>query len=130
MKKKVARKKQASPSSPLKKKGSLKEPSRRFLFVWAPIIIIVLVLFYGFVFDPPRPVGPPLTGVVGTTDGQQSRESIRKICPVDLEGGGMVWADCSGTGFLEKGRKVLVQETRTLIFKRKDHSIVRTLDGE
>ena len=42
----------------------------------------------------------------------------------------MVWADCGGTGFLEKGREVLVQETRTLIFKRKDYSVVRTLDRE
>lgn len=127
MKKKTAQKRQ---TASLKQKRSRKEPPRRFLFVWVPIIIVTLLLFYGFVFDPPRPVGAPLAGAVGVTKEPQSKESIRKVCPVDLEGGGTVWADCDGTGFLEKGRRVLVQETRTLIFKRKDYSIVRTLDGE
>jgi ribosomal protein S12 len=127
LKKKTVQKKQ---TPPLEKKGPRKEPSRRFLFVWAPIIIIVLLLFYGFVFDPPRPVGSALTGVIGATREPQSRESIRKICPVDLEDGRAVLADCSGTGFLQKGRKVLVQETRTLIFKRRDYSIVFTLDDK
>ncbi|OPY72472.1 MAG: hypothetical protein A4E63_01216 [Syntrophorhabdus sp. PtaU1.Bin050] len=127
MKKKTAQKRQTVPP---KQKRSQKEPSRRFLFVWVPIIIVTLLLFYGFVFDPPRPVGASLAGVVGATKEPQPKESIRKVCPVDLEGGGTVWADCGSTGFLEKGRRVLVQETRTLIFKRRDYSIVRTLDGE
>jgi len=128
LKKKGARKKQAT--VPPGQKRPRMERSHRFLFVWTPIIVTSLLLFYGFVLDPPRPVGSPIKGVIGVTDRPRSGEPIRKLCPVDLEGGGMVWADCGGTGFLEKGREVLVQETRTLIFKRKDYSVVRTLDRE
>ena len=51
-------KKQASKGKgPSKYQDAERRQGRRFLFVWLPIIIVVLLFFYASVFDPPSTVG-------------------------------------------------------------------------
>jgi hypothetical protein len=101
---------------------------RRFLFVWLPIIIVVVLFFYASVFDPPRTVGQPVPGT--SREGEQTRsgEATGKTYMVVLDDGRMVKLDGSQMGSLEAGRRLLVQENVTLIFKRKSFSFIRYIE--
>ena len=104
---------------------------RRFLFVWVPVIILVLAFFYALMFDPPRPAGPPLTGTIGGPEEGQRGRSVESIVLVTLETGRSVEVPLPEIrGSLRKGRRVLVQENETLIFKRRTYSFVRWLDSD
>ncbi|HYA13679.1 MAG TPA: hypothetical protein VEF33_05000 [Syntrophales bacterium] len=118
----------------VKEKGSPKYQSadkskgRRFLFVWLPIMVVVIVLFYALVFDPPRPFGQPIPGTSRASKQTFPGETAVKTYIVDLDDGRMVELDGLQMGLLEAGRRVLVQERISLIFKRKSFSFVRYLE--
>jgi len=121
--------KQASKGKgPSKYQDAERRQGRRFLFVWLPIIIVVLLFFYASVFDPPRTVGQPVPGT--SREGEQTRsgEATGKTYTVVLDDGRMVNLDGSQMGSLEAGRRLLVQENITLIFKRKSFSFVRYIE--
>lgn len=123
------RKKQESRrKGPSKYRNTDKRQGRRFLIVWLPIIVIVIVLFYASVFDPPRPLGQPIPGT--SREGEQARlgEAAGKAYMVILDDGRLVKLDGLQMGSLEAGRRVLVQENKTLILKRKTYSFVRYLE--
>ena len=122
-------KKQAKKSKgPSKYQDAERRQGRRFLFVWLPIIIVVLLFFYASVFDPPRTVGQPVPGTSREGDQTQSGETTGKIYMVVLDDGRMVKLDGSQMGSLEAGRRLLVQENVTLIFKRKSFTFVRYIN--
>ena len=122
-------KKQASKGKgPSKYQDAERRQGRRFLFVWLPIIIVVLLFFYASVFDPPSPVGLPVPGTSREGDQTQSGEATGKTYMVVLDDGRMVKLDGSQMGSLEAGRRLLVQENVTLIFKRKSFSFVRYIE--
>jgi hypothetical protein len=98
---------------------------RRFFFVWLPIIIVVLLFFYGFVFDPPRPFGQPVPGTFKEGEQARSGEGIEKVYQVVLDDGRTVKLDGPHMGSIESGRRLLIQENETLIFKRKSFTFVR-----
>jgi hypothetical protein len=101
---------------------------RRFFFVWLPIIIVVLLFFYGFVFDPPRPVGRPVPGTFKEGEQARSGEGIEKVYQVVLDDGRTVKLDGPHMGSIESGRRLLIQENETLIFKRKSFTFVRYIE--
>jgi hypothetical protein len=122
-------KKQASKDKgPSKYQNAERRQGRRFLFVWLPIIIVVLLFFYASVFDPPRPVGQPVPGTSREGDQTQSGEVTGKTYMVVLDDGRMVKLDSLQMGSLEAGRRLLVQENVTLIFNRKSFSFVRYIN--
>jgi hypothetical protein len=114
--------------SPSQYRDSEKRQGRRFFFVWLPVIIVVMLFFYVLVLDPPRPVGQPIQGT--SRDSEQARlgESTGNADMVVLDDGRMVTIEGSMMGSLKAGRRVLVQENITLIFKRKQFSFVRYLE--
>jgi len=98
---------------------------RRFFFLWVPIIIIVLLFFYAFVFDPPRSVGEPISGTV-QEDGQERSSGVtEKIYSVVLDDGRIVKLDGFQMSSKESGKRLLVQENVSLLFKRKSFSFVK-----
>ncbi|HNY70723.1 MAG: hypothetical protein WBJ54_13320 [Syntrophorhabdus sp.] len=98
---------------------------RRFFFLWVPIIIIVLLFFYAFVFDPPRSVGEPIPGTV-QEDGQERSSGVtEKIYSVVLDDGRIVKLDGFQMSSKESGKRLLVQENVSLLFKRKSFSFVK-----
>ncbi len=115
-------------TGPSKYQDAERRQGRRFLFVWLPIIIVVLLFFYASVFDPPRTVGQPVPGTSREGDQTQSGETTGKIYMVVLDDGRMVKLDGSQMGSLEAGRRLLVQENVTLIFKRKSFTFVRYIE--
>ena len=122
-------KKQASKGkSPSQYRDSEKRQGRRFLFVWLPIIIVVILSFYVLIFDPPRPVGKPIPGTSRDSKQAQLGESNGNAYMVVLDDGRMVTIEGSLMESLKAGRRVLVQENITLIFKRKYFSFVRYLE--
>ena len=122
-------KKQASRGKgPSKYQDAERRQGRRFLFVWLPIIIVVLLFFYASVFDPPRTVGHPVPGTSREGDQTQSGETTGKTYMVVLDDGRMVKLDGSQMGSLEAGRRLLVQENVTLIFKRKSFSFIKYIE--
>lgn len=107
------------------------DQGHRFLFVWVPVIILVLALFYAVMFDPPKPVGRPLSGTISGTDQGRPGQPMASSVSVALEDGRVVSIRPSDMeGELRKGRPVLVQENETLIFKRRTYSFVGRLDGK
>jgi hypothetical protein len=113
---------------PSKYRDSERRQGRRFFFVWLPVIIVLIVCFYVLVFDPPRPVGQPIPGTSRKSEQAQLGETAGKAYMVVLDDGRMVKLDGSLMGSLETGRRVLVQENITLIFKRKHFSFVRYIE--
>ena len=101
---------------------------RRFLFVWLPIILVALGLFNVLVFDPPKPIGQPLPGISRDAEKTRSGEEMGKTYTVILDDGRIVKPDGLPMGSLEPGRRVLIQEKRTRIFKRKTFSFIRYLE--
>jgi hypothetical protein len=118
------RKKQGS-KGPSNQHDAEKRQGRRFLFVWVPIIVIVVLLFYAFVFDPPRPVGEPIPGTLKEVDQAKSGEVSEKAYSVILDDGRLVKLDGFQMGSKESGKRLLVQENVSLLFKRKSFSFVK-----
>lgn len=105
-----------------------KRQGHRFFFVWLPVIVVVVLSFYVLVFDPPRPVGQPIPGTSRDSRQAQLGESSGNADMVILDDGRMVMIDGALMKSLKAGRRVLVQENITLIFKRKTFSFVRYLE--
>lgn len=105
-----------------------RKQGRRFLLVWVPTIIIVVLFFYAFVFDPPRPVGQPVAGISKGGGQGHPGEGTGKTYSVLLDDGRVVKLDGSQMGSFEEGRRLLVQEKVTLIFKRTSFSFVRYIE--
>jgi len=101
---------------------------RRFFFVWLPIIILVVLLFYAFVFDPPRPFGHPVPGTFKESEQARSGEDAGKAYSVVLDDGRIVKLEGAQMGPIESGRRLLVQENVTRIFKRKSFTFVRYIE--
>lgn len=121
------RKKQGN-KDPSKQHDAERRQGRRFLFVWVPIIIIVVLFFYTFVFDPPRPVGEPIPGTLKEVDQAKSGEVTEKAFLVILDDGRLVKLDGFQMGSKDSGKRLLVQENVSLIFKRKSFSFVRYVE--
>jgi hypothetical protein len=80
-------------------------------------------------FDPSRPVGQPLPGTSrGGSQQAQLGETGGHAYRVALDDGRVVTIEGSLMESLKAGRRVLVQENTTLIFKRQFFSFVRYLD--
>lgn len=110
-------------------RDSKQKQGRRFLFVWLPVIIVALLFFYVVVLDPPRPVGQPLQGISrGDSEKATLGDSGGYAYMVALDDGRVVAIEGSMMGSLKAGRRVLVQENITVIFKRKYFSFVRYLE--
>lgn len=106
-----------------------KRQGRRFLFVWVPVIIVIMLSFYVLVLDPSLPVGgPPIPGTSRASGQAQLGESNGTADRVVLDDGRTVIIEGALMGSLKAGRRVLVQENKTLIFKRKYFSFVRYLE--
>jgi len=122
-------KKQASKGKgPSKYHNAGRRQGRRFLFVWLPIIIVVSLFFYASVFDPPRTIGQPVPGTLREGEQTGSGDATGKTYMVVLDDGRMVKLDGLQIGSLEAGRRLLVQENVTLIFKRKSFSFIKYIE--
>jgi len=113
---------------PSKYRDSERRQGRRFLFVWLPLIIVLVLFFYALVFDPPQPVGQPIPGTSRESEQARFGETTAKAYMVVLDDDRLVKIAGSQMGSLEAGRRVLVQENMTLIFKTKSFSFVRYLE--
>lgn len=103
-----------------------KRQGRRFLFLWLPIIVIVVLCFYAFAFDPPRPLGQPVPGIVSEDEQARSGGAMGRTYTVVLDDSRTIKLDGSQMGSsLEAGRRVLIQENETLLFRRTSFSFVR-----
>jgi len=110
---------------PAKYQVAERSRGRRFLIVWVPVIVVVVLFFYAIAFDPVRPVGEPVPGTSSEGEQIQTGEGPAKTLMVNLDDGRKIKLEGSQMGTLEAGRRVFVQENVTLIFKRKSFSFVR-----
>ena len=122
------RKQESKGKVPSKYRDADKRQGRRFLYFWVPIIIVVLAFFYALVLDPPQPLGQPIPGTSRVAEKTQSGEAIGKVYMVNLDDGRIVKLDGFQMESIKAGRRVLVQENNSLIFKRKSFSFVRYLE--
>ena len=120
-------KKQATKKTgPSKYMDAEKRQGRRFLVVWLPIIIVVVLCFYAFAFDPPRPLGQPVPGIVSEDEQARSGGAMGRTYAVVLDDSRTIKLDGSQMGSsLEAGRRVLIQENETFLFRRTSFSFVR-----
>lgn len=112
-------------AGPSKYHSAEQRQGRRFLFVWLPVIVVVVLLFYAFAFDPPKPFGQPVPGKSKQGEQSQSGDTVGKAYVIALDDGRTVKLDGTQMGILEPDRRVLVQENVTLIFKRRSFTFVQ-----
>jgi hypothetical protein len=102
---------------------------RRFLFLWLPVIIITLTFIYAFSFDP---VGSgPKIRIEGTLlEASQPQAGNRgdQTYPVKLANGQVIQVSILEKEGVKKDRRLLVEESETLIFKRKLYRFIRFVD--
>ena len=120
-------KKQATKKTgPSKYMDAKKRQGRRFLVLWLPIIVGVVLCFYIFMFDPPRPLGQPVSGIVSEDEQARSGGAAGRTYTVVLDDGRTIKLDGTQMGSsLEAGRHVLIQENVTLLFRRTSFSFIR-----
>ena len=121
------RKLESRAKRPAEYRDSEKKQKNRFLRVWLPVIVVVILSFYVLMFDPSRPVGQPVPGTSQAGKQAQLGEPIVNAYSVVLDDGRVVTIEGSLMEAVKAGRRVLVQENRTLIFKRHFFSFVRYL---
>lgn len=112
-------------TGPSKYHNAEQRQGRRFFFVWLPFIVVVVLLFYAFTFDPPKPFGQPVPGTSKEGEQSQAGDRIGKAYVIALDDGRTVKLDGTQMGALEPGRRILVQENVTLIFKRRSFAFVQ-----
>jgi len=94
---------------------------KRFLYLWAPIICLVVVGFYASALDPSRPTGKVMKGSVAEIK-RSSQQPGSVLYKVKLENGAQVEIAVPEK---EKpaGNEVMVQEYSTVFFKKKTYEI-------
>jgi hypothetical protein len=105
-----------------------KKRLRRFLFIYAPIIVITLGFIYASSFDPVKTdsrmqvEGTILEVVVSSGGATQDAYRIK------LSNGTIVTVNGNERKEISKGAKVMIEENETLLFKRKVYSFIRFVD--
>jgi hypothetical protein len=118
---------------PAKGSASERRASIRFFLIWGPVILLVIIALYALVFDPESPLGPPVTGVLAGADQQGSATQAPAKYSVVLDDSRQIEAAVTPTLGTQsvaftKGRRVLLQESTTTIFRRHHFVILKTLD--
>jgi cell division septal protein FtsQ len=105
-----------------------KKRLRRFLFIYAPIIVITLGFIYVSSFDPVKPAARiQIEGIileVVASSGDATQDTYR----VKLSNGNVVTVSGREKKDINKGTKVLIEESETLLFKRKIYSFIRFIE--
>jgi hypothetical protein len=124
-KKKIAvqSKKQRKEDDPDKKR------LRRFLFIYAPIIVITLIFVYALSFDPVKQasrkqIQSTLLETVESPSGSGAQNTYR----VRLADGHVVTVIGQGKKAVSKGTGMLIEESETLLFKRKIYQFIQVKD--
>jgi hypothetical protein len=127
------RKTAAHGRKPAKGRASERRASIRFFLIWGPVILLAISFLYALVFDPERPVGAPLAGAL--MDAPQAGSGMQAPAKlfVALDDGRQVEAVSTQTVgsqpvAFQKGRRVLVQESTTAIFRRAHFAVLKPLD--
>ncbi|MHB8109278.1 MAG: hypothetical protein ACYDHW_04500 [Syntrophorhabdaceae bacterium] len=94
--------------------------SRRFLFLWLPVIIVVIVAFYAIAMDPPQPTGRMVKAQVIEKD-RSVQSQVPRFYRIRLENG-----DEASIAIPEKEdprplKSILVEEHSTRLFKKKSY---------
>jgi hypothetical protein len=123
----------AQKHKPAKGRVLERRQSLRFFLIWGPVILLAIIFLYALVFDPERPVGSPLSGVVTGTSKSGSGEQTPATLFVALDDGRQVEAEATPTvghqaTVFTRGRRVLVQESTTAIFRRHHFAFLKPLE--
>jgi hypothetical protein len=94
--------------------------SRRFLFLWLPVIIVVIIAFYAVAMDPPQPTGRMVKAQVIEKD-KSIQPQVPQFYRIRLENG-----EETSIAIPEKEdprplKDVLVEEHSTRFFKKKSY---------
>ncbi len=95
--------------------------TRRFLFLWVPVICLVLIGVYASALDPPRPTGRTIKGTVIEIK-RTSKQPMSVLYRIKLETGEDVEIEVP-----EKkkpaGSEVVVEEFSSLLLKNKRYEV-------
>jgi hypothetical protein len=103
---------------------------RRFLFLWAPIIVIVLVGFYAVALDPAKPTGRMMeASIVGkepTAGGQSSSAMFR----VRVDNGEEAVIFIPEKQAPTPPGRIVVEEYTTTLFKKRTYRYLKNRTGQ
>jgi hypothetical protein len=106
---------------PAREKDAGKARMKRFLYLWVPIICLVVIGFYASALDPPRPTGKVMKGSV-TEIRKSSQQPGSVLYKIRLETGEEI-----EIAIPEKekpaGSEVVVEEYSSTFFKKKTYEI-------
>lgn len=107
--------------SPAGKTDAGKARMKRFLYLWVPIICLVVIGFYASALDPPRPTGKVMKGSIAEIK-RSSQQPGSVLYKIKLETGEEI-----EIALPEKekpaGSEVVVEEYSTAFFKKKTYEI-------
>lgn len=102
---------------------------RRFLFLWLPIIIITSIFIYTFSFDPIKADSKiRIEGTIMETTQPSAGKWGDQTFPVKLSNGQIIQVNVPEKEGLKKDGRLLIEESTTLIFKRKLYRFIGFVD--
>jgi len=102
---------------------------RRFLYLWLPVICIVLIAFYAAVLDPSKPTGRTIETILigkSASGGPQSTSSTFRIKPDNGEEAEVFIPEKQVP---PPGSRIVVEEYATSLLKKKTYQYLRTINN-
>ena len=106
---------------PVKKAHADKTRMRRFLFLWLPIICLVVIGVYASALDPPGPTGRLIKGSVVTIK-RSSQQPMSVIYKIRLETGEEIEIPVPENQ-KPAGSQVMIEEFSTTLLKKKTYQV-------
>lgn len=102
---------------------------RRFLYLWLPLICIVLIAFYAAALDPPKPTGKTVeVALIGNSETGKT-PSASSIFRIRLASGEEAEVFIPEKKVPPPGGRIVVEEYTTWLLKKKTYRYLRTSGG-
>lgn len=102
---------------------------RRFLLLWLPVIIITSIFIYTFSFDPIETDSKILIeGTLLETSQSSTGSAGDRAYPIKLASGQIIQVSILEKEGFKKNGRLLIEESKTFIFKRKLYRFIRFVD--
>ena len=102
---------------------------RRFLFLWAPIICIVLIAFYATALDPAKPTGRTMGANLIGKDASASGQSASTAYRIKLDNGEETAVFIPEKQVPPPGSRLVMEEYTTALLKKRTYRYLHAEGG-
>ncbi len=102
--------------------------SRRFLYLWLPVICITLIAFYAAAFDPSKPTGSTIQATLIGKSAAGGAQSASSIFRIKLDNGEETDVFIPEKQAPSPGSRIVVEEYTTYLLKKRSYQYLRTMN--